>query len=224
VQRHVGGGVKGTGQTALYKAVEPIGQPILIFAAEIAAEHAIEIAQQRDLLPMCAGVCCDANLAIGLIQRPVQQAFLACRERGDATGSPVGQHDVEEGMQRLYFLGQPIPSAAILQVGSEVGARGQQIEGVQMLLGAGSQPHKVSTERTTQILVFLLWIDDEHLQAARAMQQEFAHDADLIEIGFACTRNGATKFMRVVQCLSPLVLDKLKGSLPHIWGTLPVCS
>ena len=37
------------------------------------------------------------------------------------------------------------------------------------------------------------------------MLQEFAHDADLVEIGFACTGDGATEFVRVVQRLAPLI-------------------
>src|SRR2546430_1505545 len=74
-----------------------------------------------------------------------------------------------------------------------------------MLLGAGSQPYKVSTERSAEILVFLFRIDHHYLQPALAMLQEFSHDADLVEIGFACAGDSSTEFMWVVQRLAPLV-------------------
>ncbi len=72
-------------------------------------------------------------------------------------------------MQRLHFLGQVIPSAVVLEVGTEISARRHQIERVQMLLGAGSQPHKISTQGSTEFLVFLFGIDHHHLQALLAM-------------------------------------------------------
>ena len=165
VQRHIGGRVEGTCEAALHKAVEPVGQAILVFATDIASEHAIEISQEWGLPSMCTGVCRNAYLSIGFIQRPIEQAFLTRGERGDATGSAIGQHDVEEGMQRLHFIGQPISPAAILDVGRKVGAGWQQIKGVEMLLGAGSQPYKVSTQGSTEVLVFLFRVDHHHLQA-----------------------------------------------------------
>ena len=125
VQRHIGGRVKGACEAAMHKAVEPISQSILIFATYITSEHAIEISQERSLSPMCARICRDAFLAIGFIQRSIEQAFLTRCERGDATGSAISQHDIEEGMQRLHFVGQPISATAILDVGCEVGARWQ---------------------------------------------------------------------------------------------------
>ena len=82
---------------------------------------------------------------------------------------------------------------------------GKQVKGIEMLLGAGSQPYKVSTQGGTEVLVFLFRVDHHHLQPSLAMLQEFAHDADFVEIGFACAGDGATEFVRVVQRLAPLV-------------------
>src|SRR5205085_10701203 len=69
----------------------------------------------------------------------------------------------------------------------------------------GSQPHKVSTQGCTEILIFLFRVDNDHLQASLALLQEFAHDAYLVEVGFTRSRDGPAEFMRVVQRLAPLV-------------------
>src|SRR6266576_133679 len=74
-----------------------------------------------------------------------------------------------------------------------------------MLLGTRGQPHEVSPESSAEVFVFLFRVDHHHLQASPAVLQEFAHDTDLVEVGFACAGDGTTKFMRVVQRLAPLI-------------------
>ena len=72
------------GQAAGDVAVQPPGEIGLVGPAEAALQEFVELVQERRLAVMRARVAADAHLAIGFVERPVQETFLAFGQHATA--------------------------------------------------------------------------------------------------------------------------------------------
>ena len=102
-------------------------------------------------------------------------------------------------MQVLNLLGQPVTLARLHEIGAEVAAWRQQIEGVEALRRARGQAHHRATQRFGKLVVLQVGIDHKALVAALPVEQQIALDEQFAEIALAGAGHPTDEEVRVLQ-------------------------
>ena len=118
-------------------------------------------------------------------------------------------------MQVLNLFGQAVALARLHEIGAEVAAWRQQIEGVEALRRAWGQAHHCATQRFGELLVLQVGIDHKALVATLPVEQQIALDEQFAEIALAGAGHPADEEVRVLQRAIPGIEQHRLVRLAH---------